>query len=257
MKVGFFDSGIGGITVLNTAIKMIPEADYIYYADTENVPYGTKSKKEVKSYVFKAVEFLIDCEIDALVIACNTATSIAVKALRSKYSVPIIGMEPAVKPAVERVKQKKVLVTATPLTIKEDKFHNLVKTIGATGIVDALALPKLVDFAEDFIFSKNIINSYLKEKLADYNLKEYGTLVLGCTHFSFYKSFFKELLPNNIEVIDGNYGTVRHLKNRLIEREIIVNKQRKGKGELTFYSNREKKNKILKKYLRILDKYNV
>ncbi len=256
MKVGFFDSGIGGLTVLKTALDMIPEAEYIYYADSDNVPYGTKSKKEVKKYVFQAVEFLIACGIDALVIACNTATSIAVEALRAKYSIPIIAMEPAVKPAVEKVKQKKVLVTATPLTIKEDKFHNLVRTIGAKDIVDALALPELVNFAEEFIFDREIINSYLLDELAPYQLEEYGTLVLGCTHFSFYKSFFKDVLPAGIEVIDGNYGTIKHLRNRLLDKGLIDKEKLTTKKQLSFYSAGEQKNNIANKYLDLLNKYN-
>ena len=112
MKIGFFDSGIGGLTVLSEALKRLPNHEYLYYADTDHAPYGPKPKEEVREYVFKAIEFLVNEGAQIIVIACNTATSIAVSELRQKYSIPIIGMEPAVKPAIESVENstKRVLV---------------------------------------------------------------------------------------------------------------------------------------------------
>ena len=102
MKIGFFDSGIGGLTVLKEAIKILPNEDYIYYADTVNAPYGTKLRETVRKHIFTAVEFLSTLGVDILVIACNTATSVAANELRSNYFFPIVGMEPAVKPAIEK-----------------------------------------------------------------------------------------------------------------------------------------------------------
>ena len=118
MKIGIFDSGIGGLTVLAEALKEIPKGEFIYFADTGNVPYGTKSKEEVKDLVLRAGEFLYSKKIDALVVACNTATSIGIEELRKKYNVPIIGMEPAVKLALNKEDNKKVLVMSTDLTLK-------------------------------------------------------------------------------------------------------------------------------------------
>lgn len=147
MQVGFFDSGIGGLTVLYDSLRLLPELEYLYYADIENVPYGTKSKELVKEYIFTAVDFIIKQGVDALLLACNTATSIAVRELRSKYQIPIIGMEPAVKPAIRNTKEKRVLVLATPLTLKEDKYEDLVSRVDQNHIVDSLPLPGLVEFA--------------------------------------------------------------------------------------------------------------
>ncbi|TWH29418.1 glutamate racemase [Bacillus subtilis J22] len=107
MKIGFFDSGIGGMTVLYEAIKVLPYEDYIFYADTLNVPYGEKSKGKVKEYIFNAAEFLASQNIKALVIACNTATSIAIEDLRRNFDFPIIGIEPAVKPAINKCTEEK------------------------------------------------------------------------------------------------------------------------------------------------------
>ena len=121
MKIAFFDSGVGGLSVLQTAIQVLPPQQYIYFADSVNAPYGTKSKKEIKKLMFEAVDFLQTKNINALVVACNTATSAAIKDLRKQYDFPIIGMEPAVKPAIEKSKKKKIVLFATELTLKEKK----------------------------------------------------------------------------------------------------------------------------------------
>jgi glutamate racemase len=217
VRIAVFDSGIGGITVLNEAILSMPDNEYIYYADTRNVPYGTKPKQQVKEIIFKAVEFISKLDIDALVIACNTATSIAADDLRCIYKFPIIGMEPAVKPALKigRENSNRILVFATPLTLKESKFKNLIEKIDDEKIVDFLPLPELVDFAEAFDFSSETFSSYIKSKLKNYDLNKYSAVVLGCTHFVIYRDLFIKHLPPHISVIDGNKGTVAQLKRIL------------------------------------------
>ncbi len=235
MQIGFFDSGIGGITVLYDTLKMLPNEDYIYYADTLNVPYGPKPKDEVKKYIFNAVEFIVGQGVKAVVIACNTATSVAVEELRAKYNIPIIGMEPAVKPAVEKNKNtnKRVLVTATALTLKEEKLQNLITKLDNDHIVDLLPLPGLVQFAEGFEFNEEVVLPYLEEQLFQYDLNKYETIVLGCTHFSFYKNIFRKILPTDTDIIDGNIGTVKHLKRTLGE----MNSLNEGSGKVTFYNS--------------------
>ncbi|MDF2986105.1 MAG: glutamate racemase [Eubacterium sp.] len=234
-SIGFLDSGFGGITVLSEALRQLPDENYIYYADNEHVPYGTKTKEEVHNYVFQAVDFMVGQGIKALVVACNTATSIAVRDLRSKYSFPIVGMEPAVKPAVENGNGKRVLVLATPLTLKEEKFHNLVQRVDHEHVVDYLAFPELVELAEDMIFDSERIVPAIREKLAEYNFDNYKTFVLGCTHFPIYKNIFKLVLPRHIDIIDGSIGTVRYLK-RLMEEKDILNTSGKG-GRITYYDS--------------------
>jgi len=252
MRIGFFDSGVGGITVLKEALRLLPGEDFLYYADTVNVPYGTKSKDEVKKFIFAAVDFIAKREIKALVVACNTATSIAINDLRKEYGFPILGMEPAVKPAVEKRKDKRVLVLATPLTLKEEKYHNLVERIDFDHIVDAQPLPELVDYAELFVFDRHIISNYLKEKLASFDLKQYGTVVLGCTHFPFYKSFFKELFPEGTDIIDGSIGTVKYLKWVLEQKNLLAGN---GNGHVAFYSSgkSEPSGSRYEKYLKLLE----
>lgn len=238
VSIGFFDSGIGGMTVLHQALKLLPNDDYLFYADTSHVPYGEKSKEEVREYIFNSVNFMADQGIKALVIACNTATSIAVEDLRQKYNFPILGIEPAVKPAVQSCeqKQKKVLVLATNLTLKEERFHNLVKRIDHHNIVESIALPGLVEFAEKFEFREQEVVPYLRDKLFSFDLKQYGTVVLGCTHFPFFTDSLKKLFPKDVDIISGSIGTAINLKRVLYSR----NQVNEGTGDITFFKSGQK-----------------
>ncbi|WP_411343124.1 glutamate racemase [Paenibacillus sp. WLX1005] len=217
MKIAIFDSGIGGLTVLHEAMKLMPDEDYLFYADTRHVPYGEKSKDEVKQYVMDAAQYMADQHVKAIVLACNTATSIAVSELRAKYDFPILGIEPAVKPAVQNsvIKHKKVLVMATRLTLNEEKFHNLVKSIDTHDLVESLPMPGLVELAECRQFDDDHVMAYLDEALAGYKLDEYGTVVLGCTHFPFFKDQLRRYFPEEVDIIDGSNGTARHLQHVL------------------------------------------
>ena len=247
--IGVFDSGIGGLTVLKEIIKILPNEEFIYYADTDNVPYGIKPKEEVKEYINQAVKFLIDKDVKAIVIACNTATSIAINDLRKKYSLPIIGIEPAAKPAIENRGQKKVLIMATPTTIREEKLHNLLKKFTAEEFVDLIAMPKLVEYAERGEFDSKEIEDYLKKQLQEFNLNDYSEIVLGCTHFPFFKEKIKKVVPQNINIIDGSKGVANRLKDILQKNNLLGNNNLKIEY---YYSGRkvedcEKLEKILKR----------
>ena len=235
MKIGFFDSGIGGMTVLHQALRFLPNEDYIFYADTQHVPYGEKPKEEVREYIFNAVDFMANQGVKALVIACNTATSIAVDELRQKYDFPILGIEPAVKPAVQSCgeKRKKVLVLATNLTLREEKFHNLVKSLDHHDIVESLPLPGLVELAENFEFREEKVVPYLKEKLSALDLQRYGTIVLGCTHFPYFKNSIKKIFSEEVDIISGSIGTAKNLKRILEERNQIND----GTGNISFFKS--------------------
>ncbi len=213
MRIAFFDSGIGGLTVLKLALSAMPDEEYIYYADSRNVPYGVKSKEAVRAYIFNAVEFLAAQNIQALVVACNTATSAGITDLRSRYAFPIIGMEPAVKPAIMRNTGKKIIVFATSLTLKESKLETLIDTLDKAHVVERRELDGLVTFAENFEFDTPRVRDYLQNKLADIQWDRYETVVLGCTHFIYYRALIQELAGARIQLIDGNEGTVRHLVN--------------------------------------------
>lgn len=252
MKIGFFDSGIGGLTVLKDAIDCYPNAHYIYYADSDNIPYGTKSKKEIKKHTNKAVKFLISKKVDIIVLACNTATSVAIKGLRKKYTIPIIGMEPAIKPATEiNDKGKKILICATPRTLKEKKLKTLIRNLNAKDRVDMLSLQKLVSLAEEFDFSNNKSEEYIQRKLGKIEWDKYSSVVLGCTHFIYFKPQILKQIPNNIELIDGNLGTV----NRMMQ--LLPKSRAKNDFKIRYYvSGRKAKAILFEPYLSYLSIYN-
>ena len=254
MKIAFFDSGIGGLSVLHHAMKILPDEEFIFFADEDNVPYGVKSREQVLNYVDAAFKFLTAQNVGAIVVACNTATSVAVRPMREKYSLPIIGMEPAIKLALDLYPNKKVLVTATEITIRGEKIHKLINRLNAKKFVNLRALPKLVDFAERQEFNSIDVENYLREEFAAYDFENFSSVVLGCTHFNYFKDTMKKLLPAQIKFLDGNAGTLNQLV-RLAN--LRVGEGKKNPPVEYFYSGRRVTSpyelKRLENYLQRLD----
>ena len=213
MNIGFFDSGIGGLTVLAEARGRLPGVDCLYFADTASVPYGDKPREVVRQCVFRGVAFMVAQGIEALVVACYTATSVAIEDLRQTYTFPIIGMEPAVKPALQltQATAQRVLVLATDMTLREDKFHRLVDRIDEEARVDYLSLQGLVTLAEAFNFDPAAVDPYLARATAHLDLSAYGAVVLGCTHFPYFRPHLARLFPAGTPFVDGNRGTINNL----------------------------------------------
>lgn len=215
--IGIFDSGLGGISTLREMRKLLPGEHFIYYGDTGNAPYGTKTREEVLQCVGRVVDRLLKEQIKALVIACNTATSVAAAQLRKDLQIPVIGMEPALKPAHEIRKSGKILVLATPLTLREEKFSRLMSRFGeGAEKVPCEGLVELVE-AEDRDGAKR----YLETLLAGFRLDEVDAVVLGCTHYVFLRDMIKNMIPDHIAITDGNAGTARQLRRVLAERELL------------------------------------
>lgn len=221
LAIGVLDSGIGGLNVLRELVRILPNERYIYYADKKNAPYGEKPEELVKSLVNKAVDFMVSYGVKAVVVACNTATGVAIDELRAKYSMPIIGMEPAIKPAL--VTDKKVLLMATPVTIRSSRLKRLLNKSGEADRVDLLEAPRLVEFAEASVFDSTEVEQYIRELLQGYDLSDYSSLVLGCSHFSFFKSVFRSIFPENIQIFDGSCGTADNLKAVLLRNSLRGN----------------------------------
>jgi len=256
MKIAIYDSGIGGLSVLYQAQKMLPDAEFLYYADEKHVPYGEKTREEIRGYVEEILNFLIDRGVDAVVIACNTATSVAKKEFRNTFPVPIVGMEPAVKKAVRMQKDenKRIFVTATPITIYGEKLDHLIAQVDAHHKVDKWPLPMLVRFAERCNFDSPEIDEYLRKELKDFDLTGYEYVVLGCTHFNYFKEHFKTVFGKDIHFADGNEGTIRQLM-RVLPEEAYERKDRPG--VTYYYSGRpvnEYEQNQIQRYLEQLDK---
>ena len=257
MKVAIFDSGVGGLTVLRTAMQQMPDIEYFYYADLDNVPYGNKDKEMVNKLTFHAADQIIDMGVDAIVLACNTATSISADLLRKRYDLPIIGMEPAVKPAVMNSSGKRVLVLATELTIKESKLKNLIDRLEASDKVDLMPMSELVDLAEEMDFEGDRVQSLLNKKFNGIDLSVYKTVVLGCTHFIYYRKIIEKHFNYLIDVIDGNLGTVNHLERTLIG--LGYKKERgKSKKSVKYYvSGKRVASSTFEGYMAYLEKHNI
>ena len=234
--IGVFDSGLGGISVVRELREAMPNERIIYFGDSANAPYGIKTPQEVRELSFKIVEHFASLNVKAIVIACNTATSAAVKGLREHYSMPIIGMEPALKLACDLGggKPQRVIVAATPLTLKERKFAELMNRFTQDHQIFSRPCPDLVEIVENGdLGNKNIVMSALHKYFDSYDLNNIDSVVLGCTHFVFYKSYFREFLPDCVKIVDGNAGTIHHLKSVLDSMNLLADKDDEGSVVLT------------------------
>ncbi len=225
--IGFFDSGVGGLSVLKYAIEIMPEENYIYFGDSLNAPYGTKSREQVYSLTETAINDLIKQGVKAIVIACNTATSIAVDELRKKINIPIISMEPAIKPALEQTSGK-VLLLATQVTMSSERVNMLIDKYDTENRVIKVPCPQLAKKIEEAVFGESDIEEYLFELLEPFKNVNATAVVLGCTHYPLIKEKIKKIIGDNIEIYDGIDGTVSRLREILIKNNIKNTEQTKG-----------------------------
>lgn len=248
MVVAVFDSGFGGLSLLYEAMKKLDGCDFIYFADNENAPYGTKSIDEIKKLSIDAVDFLAS-KADIIVIACNTATSAAVSDLREKFNIPIIGMEPAVN--LGKDADGDILVIATPATIKGAKLNELLKKSNLNNKTHLLPMPKLVEFAQNMEFNSPNVKEYIKNQISKFDSKNISLLVLGCTHFNYFKDSFIDLMPNS-KIVDGVDGTIRQIKRKIDE---LNSKGKNLDIKLLYYSSKKQKDiNLITPFLSRLDK---
>lgn len=221
LPIGIFDSGLGGLSVLRTALRMLPNERFIYYGDIVNAPYGTKTEEQVCVCARGAAQRLLGKGIKALVIACNTATCAAAAQLREEYpDLIIIGMEPALKLAHDQCPEGQILVLATPVSLASQKYRLLYENYGEHAV--SLPCPGLMEFVERGDTESTELIAYLQERLAPF-LREAppAAVVLGCTHYVFLKRTIRSILPSETRVLDGNEGTVRQLERRLAQQGLL------------------------------------
>ena len=216
--IGIFDSGLGGISVLKEAVHLMPNEPFIFYGDNENAPYGTKTQEQIDSCVQNVVNHLLQRDVKALLIACNTATAASAKRLRSELTIPVIGMEPALKPAHELRHGGQILVLATPATLHMDKFLHLMELYGEGAVpVEGYGI---VECVEDGQVRGERILSVLHGLLDEHLKKKTDAIVLGCTHYPLIREALAQVAPG-VPLIDGNLGTVRQLR-RVLERDGLL-----------------------------------
>ena len=227
--IAVFDSGVGGISVLRELIRIMPNENYIYFGDSRNAPYGIKKKEEVRELTINCAQKLFEQGAKGLVVACNTATSAAVRVLREMYpDIPIVGIEPALKPAVLCMPHPRVLVMATPMTIREEKFKHLMEQYEEQAEISPLPCPGLMDFIERGDLKGEDLHKYLEDLLYSYSNNQVDAAVLGCTHYPFARLQIQQVLGDKVKIFDGGEGTAREMKRRLAEKDLLSMRQEKG-----------------------------
>lgn len=232
--VGFLDSGLGGISVLGEAMRVLPDENFLYFGDTLHIPYGDKPPEEVFRYTHQAVERLMALGCKAIVIACNTATSVSAGRLRQELHLPIIGMEPALKPASLLPGEGKVLVMATRVTLALPKFQALMERFGQDAI--PVPCPGLMECVEDGELEGERVNALLHALLLPYMREKIKAVVLGCTHYPFLKPAIGRFFGPDVPLVDGNLGAARQLYRRLKEEGLC---SPGPGGNVTFLSSAE------------------
>lgn len=216
--IGVFDSGMGGISILREMTRILPGESFLYYGDNANAPYGTRPKEEILRLSRGVVSRLLARDIKALVIACNTATSAAAETLRRELTLPVIGVEPALKPAALYGGSGAILVLATPATLRLEKFARLMEQYGQRAL--PVPCPGLMEFVERGETDSPALHAFLKELLSPYRGTDVAACVLGCTHYPFVRRAIERELPG-VPMFDGSEGTARQLKRVLEQANLL------------------------------------
>ena len=230
--VAVFDSGLGGISVLRELVRTLPRENYLYFGDSLHAPYGTKTPQEVISLSLQAADRLLSQGAKALVVACNTATSAAIRTLRKTYpDLAIVGTEPAIKPAVERHPGGRILMLATAMTVQEEKFQHLKAQYDDQAQIIPIACSGLMEYVEQGILRGAEVEGYLLDKLEPYLKVPIDAVVLGCTHYPFLSGAIRRIVGRRPEIIDGSIGIARQLERRLEEQGLLNPGDVSGKVE--------------------------
>ncbi len=228
LPIGVFDSGVGGLSVLREIRRELPHENLIYVADSGHAPYGDKPAEQIEARAIAIVEFLLDQRAKAIVVACNTATGVAVKMLRERFQVPIVAMEPAVKPAVTHTRSGVIAVLATSRTIASDNFAKLNDRFGADVKILMQPCPGLVEQVEGGYLSSDKTRALIERYVLPLLEQEADTLVLGCTHYPFLAPLIQEIAGPAISIIDPSAAIARELRRRLSGAGLLSIENRTG-----------------------------
>ncbi len=232
--IGLFDSGVGGTSIWKEIHRHLPDENSIYLADSKNAPYGQKSKEEIVQLSCKNTEFLLEHNCKLIVVACNTATTNAIKELRAKYDVPFIGIEPALKPAVNYTKTQTIGILATKGTLNSELFHKAILSYKDVKIIEQVGngLVKLIEEGSiDSPEMKELLETYL-EPMIKANI---DYLVLGCSHYPYLVPQIKKILPEGVKIIDSGLAVARQTKT-ILESHALLNTSGEKSSQI-FYTN--------------------
>lgn len=232
--IGLFDSGIGGTSIWKEVRTLLPNENTIYLADSKNAPYGLKSKEEIIFLCEKNTEFLLEQNCKLIVVACNTATTNAIKELRAKYKVPFIGIEPAIKPAALQSKTQTIGILATKGTLNSALFHENVAKHPEVQIIEQIG-HGLVQLIENDAIESAEMNDLLKSYLLPMVAKNIDYLVLGCSHYPYLIPQIKKIIPSTIKIIDSGEAVAKQTK-KILEDLQLLNESIASPSSL-FYTN--------------------
>jgi len=232
--IGVFDSGVGGLSVLRHLHARLPHEHLLYVADSAYIPYGDKPASLVRERSFHIADRLISMGAKLLVVACNTATAAAIHELRANYSLPIVGMEPGVKPGVTHSRSRRVGILATEGTLRSSKFATLMERYGAGAEVILQPCPGLVEQIEHGALDSSATRAMLERFLAPLQEKEIDTVVLGCTHYPFVQPLIEQIVGAHIQVIDTGPAVARHVEKLLNDHAIA---HRQNRGSVRFFTS--------------------
>ena len=250
LPVAVMDSGVGGLCVLREIHRLLPREELLYFGDGAFAPYGEREKGALTAHIIEEADRLL-AESKALVIACNTATALAASALRVRYpDVPIVGMEPALKPALSVCPHPRILVLATSITLREEKFNTLLAECEKNATVWQISAPRIVELLEEGRRNSPEMQAYLNEILAPYRCEIPDAVVLGCTHFPFVKAQILHALGAEVPIFDGVQGTARQLLHVLSQKGL--ENFSPTRGAVRFTSSRQG---VLPSYARLLFGY--
>lgn len=224
LAIGVFDSGMGGLTVLRALKNTLPNESFIYLGDTARLPYGTKSKSTVQQYALQMARLLVEHQIKALVIACNTATTAALPLLQTMLpDIPVLGVvAPSVIAATQVTKNQRIAVLATETTIASNAYQHMICDKLPQAIISTRACSVLVALAEEGMIANAIAQETLRHYLSGFDQED--TLVLGCTHFPVFKPLLSQLLPTTVTIIDSAQATANALHTLLMETHLLNTK---------------------------------
>lgn len=226
-----FDSGFGGISVLKRLVDAMPNENYLYYGDSANAPYGPRSKERILKLTLDAINKAQErCSPKAIVIACNTATTIAKECLASLYpDIPVVGILPAVEAAAASKKCPRVLVLATAATLASEVYGNILSGIDSSAEIVSVAAPEIVRYVEGGMCQRKTLIESLSVTLAPYRAQKFDCVVLGCTHFPFAADVIEDVLGYSVHFFDGSVLTAKQVKEAL-EKQHTRNTQKDSGG---------------------------
>jgi glutamate racemase len=212
--IGLFDSGVGGTSIWKEVHALLPNESTIYLADSKNAPYGQKTEEEIIALSRKNTEILLNNNCKIIIVACNTATTNAIKVLRATYDIPFIGIEPAIKPAALHTKTQKIGILATQGTLNSALFHQTVALYSDVKVVEQIGY-ELVQLIESGAIHSEKMTQLLKDYLLPMVAEGIDYLVLGCTHYPYLIPQIKQIIPNHIKIIDSGEAVAKQTKHIL------------------------------------------